>query len=572
MNPRIAKEVRVQLPVFAFIAATAVAMEAVHLAQAPFVIVNERNILTGVYFIGCIVMAAMVFGSEFQHRTLSLLVSQPMARKRIWQEKMLVLGLFSAVSFIAVVATMFLMHRTVEYIRGPGMPDEELFFLCFLLIMPILFSCTVPYLTLLSKSTIGGVVFAVFGAGMLLVAEDTIWNRLSQPASNDPSARHILWQLWGPSWLSWLPSGPEVIYAALFIPYAVIMYWLGRKRFLRMEMLDSRALEASLPAAFEAPFDGLSRFFSGAFSGLLFKEIRLQRISLMMTAMFCLAIALEAAAWKSRAITDVFYIHGSIMIYLLFFPAIVGVTAVAEEKTWGLKDWHQTLPPSLRTQWRAKWLVALMMTSALGAALAFGLIRICPALKDFSEIRFSALLVYCVSVTFAAMYAASVSTSSIRALLLTLGMIVTFAMVFSLEISRIESPGRPSFDVFDIFIAAFGGFYNGVLRLLWNLIVTPVWFLTHSVEKTSRVARWCDMSINNHLTTLLAIICLLGAFSLMLRFARTNYRYSDLMRSRILKQALIIIPLAVLMGMILLFSQYHTAFRLFSHGGVLSAN
>ena len=42
--------------------------------------------------VACVVMAGSSFGNEFQHRTISLLLSQPIARSVIWREKMLVLG------------------------------------------------------------------------------------------------------------------------------------------------------------------------------------------------------------------------------------------------------------------------------------------------------------------------------------------------------------------------------------------------------------------------------------------------------------------------------------------------
>ena len=37
-------------------------------------------------------MAGSSFGNEFQYRTFSLLLSQPIARSVVWREKMLVLG------------------------------------------------------------------------------------------------------------------------------------------------------------------------------------------------------------------------------------------------------------------------------------------------------------------------------------------------------------------------------------------------------------------------------------------------------------------------------------------------
>ena len=51
-------------------------------------------------------MAGSSFGSEFQHRTLSLLLSQPIARSVVWREKMLVLGAGMLASLVALLVCL----------------------------------------------------------------------------------------------------------------------------------------------------------------------------------------------------------------------------------------------------------------------------------------------------------------------------------------------------------------------------------------------------------------------------------------------------------------------------------
>ena len=41
---------------------------------------------------GMIIMAGLSFGTEFQQRTFPLLLSQPIHRSRMWNEKMIALG------------------------------------------------------------------------------------------------------------------------------------------------------------------------------------------------------------------------------------------------------------------------------------------------------------------------------------------------------------------------------------------------------------------------------------------------------------------------------------------------
>src|SRR5437867_4184177 len=45
---------------------------------------------------GIVLLATLPFGNEFQHRTLSLLLSQPVSRMEIWGEKL-------SVTFIAIL-------------------------------------------------------------------------------------------------------------------------------------------------------------------------------------------------------------------------------------------------------------------------------------------------------------------------------------------------------------------------------------------------------------------------------------------------------------------------------------
>src|SRR5215467_156278 len=43
------------------------------------------------FFAGVAMLSAVSFGAEFQHRTLPLLLSQPVTRARVWREKIFLL-------------------------------------------------------------------------------------------------------------------------------------------------------------------------------------------------------------------------------------------------------------------------------------------------------------------------------------------------------------------------------------------------------------------------------------------------------------------------------------------------
>lgn len=540
MNPRIAKEIRTQAPVLGLLFACATATVSVQRAQAPYAFFDVGPILLGIYFISCLLMAAMAFGNEFHLRTMSLLLSQPIARRKLWPEKMRVLAAFNVASFLIVFQA--LMVIPAPWANNYHNDSVELG--CIMIFAPVLFSAMTPYFTMVSRSTVGGVVFTLFTAGMLLTPCDLIWRPLAA-AGFGPIKDQLTFGLL---------DGPSFVYVMLSLPVAALFYWLGRRKFLRMEIIDSQALEASLPAALENPLAKFSAQFNGAFSKLLFKELHLQRISLLLTAALCLFMAVEWLTWKPDS-NHSFFVAGILIIYVGLFPVIVGASAVAEEKTWGMKDWHLTLPPSLGRQWRIKWLMALVLTLVLGAGPAIAFARLGPWHKELDFEFTPEWLCYPLLVAIA-LYAASISTSTIRAFLLTFGILVAFFSTIGLLGGLIVvglATYAPTTLVAGVIAYMLADIYTQALWLLWNLIVCPVWWCTHSRTATAAVAQWAEPSLNNHhLKILLLIITICACFWLILRFAKSNYRHSDVAKRRIFRQCLILFVAALFLALTVL--------------------
>ena len=534
MNPRIAKEVRSQAPVFGLLAACAVAITAV-VVQMPSGFINASPMLFGVYCIACLLMAAMTFGNEFHFRTMSLLLSQPVARRTLWPEKMLVLTVASASS--ALIIFIALMYSET----GPWQYGyAELFSLCvFLVLVPVLFCCTAPYFTLVSKSTLGGIVFTIFGSGMLYVLSDTIWDQLSVLRGlGELKDKLTLRQL----------DGPTFVFVILSIPYAALLYWLGRRRFLQLEVIDSQSLEANLPQGFETTLVNFSAKFKSPFSRLLFKELRLQRISLMLTAAFCLFMVIERLTWISTN-ERTFIVAGTLYILPIFVSRHRVRHGGRRGKNQGMKDWHLILPPSLNKQWRVKWLVAITLSLVLGAGLTWLVSHSGPWEKeiglapDFETVCYPLLIA-------AGLYAGSISTSTIRALLLTFAMIGGYWIIISTASGILKSfRGEltdlltPVFVIFYIMVQL----YWLVLRVLSAVLVSSVYLFTHSPDKVASVVRWTHFS-TVHVPVLFLVLYVTGVFWLVLRFARTNYRHSDLAKGKVVRQLLLLLLASIFLA------------------------
>src|SRR5260221_10863649 len=103
MNTRNLKESRDLLP---FAGAT------VLLIVMPCVIWRRQTEAVGAlgsfaFGLGCAIMGGVSFGNEFQRRTFSMLLSQPIPRAVIWREKMLVLGASLLLALAAIWACLW---------------------------------------------------------------------------------------------------------------------------------------------------------------------------------------------------------------------------------------------------------------------------------------------------------------------------------------------------------------------------------------------------------------------------------------------------------------------------------
>ena len=122
---------------------------------------------------------------------------------------------------------------------------------------------------------------------------------------------------------------------------------------------------------------------------------------------------------------------GDYGVFVVILPLVAGAIAVAEEKGWDLAEWHRTLPPSARQQWLAKMLathttsltLGLLLPAAMflaGNALVFPRARVAiPTGYGLAVCVLGQLLV-----TSVAVYAASFCKSTMRAILVAVGILV----------------------------------------------------------------------------------------------------------------------------------------------------
>jgi hypothetical protein len=280
-----------------------------------------------------------------------------------------------------------------------------------LALIPVCAFCGAPFWTLSLRHGIGGMVVAVVAPSGILAVYALVAERLGRIES------------------------AALVSTVLLLAYCVVVYWLGYAKFKRLEAVDGPARELSLPAGLETffvrPLTRASSGFCGPFATLLKKEFRLQQISFLLAGLFVLfAVAGACLIQRHHDLAEAMIV-GDCFICVVIVPLIAGATAVAEEKGWGIAEWHLTLPPSALNQWSAKMLAALSTSLALGLLLPIALFLAANALLDKHGMRSGFppvpelldFLLGSLLLTSVAIYAASISKSALRAILAAIGIV-----------------------------------------------------------------------------------------------------------------------------------------------------
>src|SRR5260370_6382910 len=117
-------------------------------------------------YLGIPMLATLSLGYEFQHRTFSLILSQPVSRMKIWSEKM-------SVALVAVLSTVLVFCYAW---RSTFQQDPKLWVFAGIYLIATVPSAT--FWTLFARSTIGGFLLnGVFPYILILVH----WNEIFGP-------------------------------------------------------------------------------------------------------------------------------------------------------------------------------------------------------------------------------------------------------------------------------------------------------------------------------------------------------------------------------------------------------
>ena len=281
------------------------------------------------FWVGIPLLVNVAFGEEFHQRTITLLLSQPIDRMKLWSEKWLVL-------------TVAISSSTLIYwLTWPNAHPDGYVLLAGIWVLVTV--CTGTYWTLKSRSTIGGLALNIIQMAIVF----TIANLLQ--------------------WRLGMNSVEALLIVGIFaMIYGAIMFSLGRRKFVGLEITGDVATEDLLSRRRDLATGALRSKRSEPTLNLVRKELRFIWPVWTITAitiLFLLAVSLVRYSGASLLIF-------SIPLVFSLIPAVLaGSLSMGEERTAGTHLWHLTLPISNSRQWLIKLAVALIVNAICFSAV-----------------------------------------------------------------------------------------------------------------------------------------------------------------------------------------------------------
>lgn len=350
------------------------------------------------YPFGALALGAHALGHEYGHRTLGILLVQPIERRTLLLTKFAVLT--PLLLMMAFVAWFLILSRLRP------VPDLKL------VIVPLLGGLFVaPWLTMIARNQLGGMMLTGMAGGWSLFTTTILLAKTS--GWNWEYAERRAVEIWVPM---------MYVFAAI----AAILAW---RTFVRLEAIEGRGKEIHLPRWFR--MGGRAQAGHPVWQ-LVKKELRLQQLAFVMAGLYVAAWAVSSLSAYLAPGTTVHHIVGPLTAaYLAGVALLVGSLASAEERQCGMVDSQQLLPMAASRQWTIKAGVAL----ALALLLAIGV----PAVLMYAGGPTNLLrgelpnpwisLVVIAALTASSLYVSSLSGSGAKALAVSAPFVIVMFML-----------------------------------------------------------------------------------------------------------------------------------------------
>jgi len=335
------------------------------------------------YIAGAVFLGAESIGQEYTHRTLPLLLAQPIARRRVYVQK------------LAVLVVMLLLLAAVQWaVRGDAWralaEDRQ----AAAWLLPIVAGgLMAPWLTMISRSALGGAALTCFSAGVTWIG--LLLVPIVRFGSGADEAGAIA--------LGYMPR--------VIVIGSVIAAVLGWKKFMTLEAIDGEVAVIALPR-WIASSEGRRGY--RPWRALIAKELHLQQLTFGITIQYFVVWGIIGwllhlvPAWRD------FPLHAVTTVYCMILPVVIGAIASAEERHHGTLQAQLLQPIAAWQQLVAKAGVTFALALILGVGLPVLLAFIA---GDQSTTQMAGILIpSSVLLTAIGLYLSSLSTSAVRAL------------------------------------------------------------------------------------------------------------------------------------------------------------
>lgn len=341
------------------------------------------------YLFGSVALGALSIGHEFGHRTLGVLLAQPIDRRRLFLVKLSVLAVL--LTGLALIASQTLFDA--RPLRGGGS-------LTVALLVALCGAFLAQALTMLTRSTLAGSVFTIAVAGIVATGAllvGTMRFGVQNARAIDRFVETVFW------------PGMFGICAV-----AAVASW---RLFVRLEAIEGggRQIELGRWLSLGSRSAEAARRGGSPYAALVRKELHLYQMPVVLAAVYA-AVASLINIYADR---DLDILAPLTVLYAFGIAALVGSLASAEERALGTLEWHMLLPVAMWQQWTIKVAIAFLTLGVLASGVPAALSLVAPIIarltRDLHTLVPVVILLFAVS-----LYVSSLCAGGVRALFVSL--------------------------------------------------------------------------------------------------------------------------------------------------------
>jgi hypothetical protein len=360
------------------------------------------------YVVGAIALGALSIGHEYSGRTLSLLLTLPARRERLFVTKLGVLT--------GMLLTLWLIADRFVFRGMPGPADGKQMIALIPLVCGLFLA---PWLTMVCRSSIAGTVFALTIPGVLAVVGEQVGTAKYGPGRAMEAF-----------WLTFTWSGTLSLCAV-----GAVMSW---RMFTRLEAIEGPGQDVRLPQwlragnAAGAVAPRLTRH--NPVWLLVKKELRLLQLPLALTALYVFEWIAVVSLARVSDLKYGYLFSGLTFLHVGLLPMLIGSFASAEERQIDMLQSQLLLPMAVAKQWVVKVGVVFASAIVLAIGLPLMLLTLGGSINVRPFMEWQTPLILVMLLASGSLYISSLCRSGLWALVMSLPAFVGSALFVQLSL------------------------------------------------------------------------------------------------------------------------------------------